>query len=351
MLGQPLPWDLYTAAGVLVLRAGSDISDAAQMRALRERPLFRPTSGDAGEGYPGQAIHALIQDLDAVLQNPDVDGLAASLTGIAVALIALHRADPDAALGLARLLENKARASRHCVLCALVGLSVGEQMEMSEDALKLLVCAALSMNIAAMKLHNELTDRQRLDASEREEIAEHPGRAVNLLHAHGITDRAWLDTVFQHHENMDGSGYPVGLRGADIGLPARILRVADLYCAKISGRYYRPPRSSIFAMQYLFGHERRKIDTQIASQLLRRYGFFPPGTLVTLSNRETAVVTRIQARKQALRHVVSVLDARQRALERPAERDTHKPGFAVAHLAEPRPDWPEIHWEAAWGYA
>lgn len=351
MLGQPLPWDLYTATGVLVLRAGYDLSDPAQMRSLRERPLFRPTGDETDEGHPGQAIHALIQDLDAVLQDSDTKDLADSLRRAATTLIALHRADPDAALGLARLIENRARATRHCVLCALVGLSVGEQMEMTDESLDELVCSALSMNIAAMKLHNELIDRQRLDAQERADIAEHPGRAVNLLHAHGITDRAWLDTVFQHHENMDGSGYPVGLRGADICLPARILRVADLYCAKISGRYYRPPRSSLFAMQYLFGPERRKIDTQIASQLLRRYGFFPPGTLVTLSNRETAVVTRVQARRQALRHVVSVLDARERVLEHPAERDTRKQGFAVARLAEPRPDWPEIHWEAAWGYA
>jgi HD-GYP domain-containing protein (c-di-GMP phosphodiesterase class II) len=348
--GQPLPWDLYTSAGVLVLSAGSDVTDPAQWRALRERALYRRADYSGGGGHPGLAIQEIISDLDTLFQTDEVGDLGASLRLAARALIALHKADADATIGLTRLLATPSRATRHCVLSVLICLSVGEHMEMTDTELETLAAATLSMNIGSMKLHAELVGRNQLDPHEKEAIREHPGQAVNLLYMRGVTDSDWLDAVFQHHENMDGSGYPSGLHANEICLPARIIRVADLYCAKIAGRFYRPPRSSLFAMQYLFGQERRKIDTQVASLLLRRYGFFPPGTLVTLANHETAVVTRVQERKQALRHVVSVLDGRQRPLDPPAERDTQKPGYAVARLSEPATDWPDIHWETAWGY-
>jgi HD-GYP domain-containing protein (c-di-GMP phosphodiesterase class II) len=351
LLGESLPWDLYTSAGVLVLRAGSQISDIEHLHGLRARSLFRPADLQAGQAHPERSILDIIQTLDNLYEDPTGHDLGSALRHAAIDIITLYRADADASIGLARLIASPSRATRHCVLSALVSLGVGEHMEMSEADLETLTVAALSMNIAAMKLHNDLIDRNHLEAGEREAVAEHPGNAVNLLYSHGITDRDWLDAVFQHHENMDGSGYPSGVLGAEICLPARILRVADLYCAKISGRFYRPPRSSLFAMQYIFGHERRKIDTQIAGMLLRRYGFFPPGTLVTLSNQETAVVTRVQERKHALRHVVSFIDGRDRLLDQPTERDTQKPAFAVTRLAEARPDWPEIQWERVWGYA
>ncbi len=351
IIGQALPWDLYTASGVLISPAGQMVGDLAQLQKLMARTLFRPADLQSHEGNPARSLRDLFDTLDTLYATPEQADLSAGIRHSVGTLMALHRADADAALGLTRLLPGPAGATRHCLLTAQFSLGIGTYLGMDPPTLETLTSAALSMNIAAMKLHNELIDRNQLSREEKEAIQDHPGQAVNLLYASGITDSAWLDAVFQHHENMDGSGYPTGLRGNEISMPARILRVADLYAAKISGRYYRPPRSSLFAMQYLFGHERRKIDSQLATLLLRRYGFFPPGTLVFLSNHETAVVTRIQERKNALRHVVSFLDSRGRAMERPAERDTQKSGFSVTRLAEIQRDWPEIRWESVWGYA
>jgi hypothetical protein len=351
IIGEPLPWDLYTASGVLISPAGLVIGDAAHLLKLQARAVFRPADLDCHGDSPTQTLLDLIHTLDALYGSPEQHEIGAGIRHSVATLMALHSADPDAALGLTRLLKCNSGATRHCVLTAQFCLGVGAHLGMELTALETLAAAALSMNIAAMKLHNELIDRNQLSREEKEAIQNHPGQAVDLLYNSGIKDSVWLDAVFQHHENMDGSGYPTGLRGKEISQLARIMRVADLYVAKISGRYYRPPRSSLFAMQYLFGHERRKIDSQVATLLLRRYGFFPPGTLVYLANHETAVVTRVQERKHALRHVVSFLDGRDRALDRPIERDTQKPAFSVVRLADINRDWPEIRWESVWGYA
>jgi len=177
----------------------------------------------------------------------------------------------------------------------------------------------------------------------------HPGHAADLLQSLGIDDTLWLDTVRQHHENMDGSGYPEGIEGARIGLPARILRVADIYCTRISGRNYRPPKSGRYALRELFGRQRSQLDSQIAILLVRRVGWYPPGSLIRLASRESACVTR-RNRGGFIRFAVSFLDARGRPFDPPRERDlttrTHRPRGVL--MLDPA--WPKIEWKQLWGY-
>ncbi len=350
IIGKPLPWDVYTAAGVLLSPAGMMVDDEAHFQRLKSRPLFRPAGPEGDQTRPADTLLDLVATLDALYEDPQDPDLMAGIQVATQTILALMEADADAALGLTRCLPLASPATRHCLLCALICASMAEHQGLEKPVIASLVSAALTMNISAMKLHASLIGQRDLDPETRATIQEHPGAAVDVLYKAGVRDRIWLDTVMQHHENMDGSGYPTGLSLGDICQTARMLRVVDLYCAKVSGRHYRPPRSSMFAMQYMFGQERRKVDTQMAHLLLRRYGFFPPGTLLQLANQETAVVTRVHGQRHPLKHVVSFLDARGRVLERPAERDTQKPGFAVSRLAEPAPDWPEVDWQAIWGY-
>jgi HD-GYP domain-containing protein (c-di-GMP phosphodiesterase class II) len=349
-IGKPLPWDLYTASGVLISPAGLVIDDAAHLHKLQTRVLFRPADQDSQGERPTQTLLDLIHTLDALYDSPEQHEAGSGIRHSAGTLMALHGADPDATLGLTRLLDCRSGATRHCVLTAQFCLGIGAHLGMETDMLETLAAAALSMNIAAMKLHNELIDRNQPSREEMEAIQNHPGQAVDLLYKSGVSDSIWLDAVFQHHENMDGSGYPAGLKGGDIVPEARILRVADLYAAKISGRQYRPPRTSLSAMHYLFGDERRRIDRHMATQLLRRFGFFPPGTLARLENGEMAVVARLRPRASPLRNMVSFLAADGRVLAYPQERDTLLPEFAVSQLVEADPRWPAIVWQRIWGY-
>lgn len=66
----------------------------------------------------------------------------------------------------------------------------------------------------------------------------HSMYSYDILKKHGYSDLV-LDTVMYHHENYDGTGYPEGLRGTDIPLGARILRVCDMFAALIGKRIYR----------------------------------------------------------------------------------------------------------------
>jgi hypothetical protein len=91
---------------------------------------------------------------------------------------------------------------------------------------------------------------------------------------------------------MDGTGYPLGLRGEDILPEARILRVADTWCALVlnrQGKGRKPPRH---ALHLLSESARGQLDYQAFLALKKLIGFYPPGTFVRLVNRETALVVR-----------------------------------------------------------
>lgn len=349
LLDHVLAWDLYTASGTLLASAGTRIETPEQLRRLGDQPLFRKPDGTPVAGNPAQRLQGTAGALAGLFAAPAKPRLEADLRAQAKALLSLHLQDAEAALGLVRLIPLPGMALRHCMHSALVALVMAEALGWSEQRLESLTCAALSMNLAEMALHEHLAmGAVPLTEDQRRAIRQHPARSTETLVAAGVTDRDWLAAVLAHHEHLDGSGYPGGLTGDAIPTMARILRVADYYCAKVSGRYYRPPRSPEQALRSLFGSERQRLDLHLAAHLLRRLGLYPPGTLLRLANRETAVVTRYPGQRKALKQVVSFLDYRGRVHERPQVRDIGQ--HAIVGLADPDPRWPPIDWERLWGY-
>lgn len=102
-----------------------------------------------------------------------------------------------------------------------------------------------------------------------------------------------LDIIHQHHEAMDGSGYPRGLKGEEIDPLARVVEVANRYdklCNPLDASKAMSPHD---ALSYLFAQQRAKHDPLHLRMLIRSLGVFPPGTVVHLSNGATALVTSV----------------------------------------------------------
>ncbi|MDD5387784.1 MAG: HD domain-containing protein [Gallionellaceae bacterium] len=346
LIGQPLPWDVYSESGVLIAGAGLVLADEAQFNRLATRALFREGEGGEAADAPLGRLVDLAKQAETCLKHPE----AGAIQVVARDLLALRRADVDACLGYSCLAPLARPSVSHALRVLFVAGLLAEHLDFSDAEQESLAAAALTMNAASLDLHDRLHAYAGVvPEADRTTLRGHPQASVAWLERAGVSDLFWLDAVRQHHENMDASGYPGGLPGSAISLAARVLRVADFYCAKISGRHYRPPKSASFAFQELFGRERAHLDSQIAAQLLRRMGIYPPGTLVRLANRETACIAR-RAPNGAARWAVSVLDARERMLEPPQTRDITSRNHAIIGTADRQPGWPTINWMAVWGY-
>ncbi|WP_300451602.1 HD domain-containing phosphohydrolase [Accumulibacter sp.] len=364
LIGQAAPCDLFNASGVLMLRAGARIGHGRQDPSEPLR-FHCPASFAARICHvnPARELSRIALALGDMAERVASGGnvSASELRRLADDLLEVWRLDADACLGAVRLSRFARAGVRHAILVALLALETGAAGGVPIRSLPTLAGAGLSMNLTKLALHDEMFERSAApDAAQRREIVSHPAEGARLLRRIGQGCEEWIPAVAGHHENIDGSGYPAGLKGASITVTARILRVADTLAARLTGRRARSPvywnlsRSgdSSLLTRHVFGPDLALLDKSLAGQLMRSLGPFPPGSLVRLSNRELAVVTRrtLGAAAQP-RQVFAITDTDGRPLETPTFRRTGLGWLAIRAYAQDEASRHQSHgWSSAWGY-
>jgi len=173
--------------------------------------------------------------------------------------------DAVVALGL-RVKDREARA--HNLRVARLCVHIGRQLSMSAYELRLLARAGLMHDIGKLGIpDNVLGKHSPLDDAEWNLIRTHPEMGLTLLDRAGQSRREVL-AVLYHHERLDGSGYPYGLRAEAIPIEARIVAVADTYDALTSDRPYRPACSDAEARRVLIEEAGARLDGRAVNALL-----------------------------------------------------------------------------------
>ncbi len=165
----------------------------------------------------------------------------ASAAALARQEATLRKALTDALAAMAGMLEQRdPYTAGHQKHVASLAVAIGREMGLSPDRLEALNLAAIVHDIGKIEVPVEiLTKPARLSRAEFALIKHHPEVGYNLLRR---IDFPWpiADIIRQHHEYLDGSGYPHGLKGDEILPEARILTVADIVESISSDRPYRP---------------------------------------------------------------------------------------------------------------
>lgn len=355
LLGQPLPWDLFDRYGVLLLARGAVLEDAGQVLRLNARRLFARAEELGGLEVsemlsPFTALAEVVSTLDSVFAAGVGQDVAPLVQRMADTIRAVIATDQDACLGWIALDRSAAYSLRHSVAVALVCELVAAELGLPPSEQRSMLCAALTMNAGMRELQDRLTGRNgELDPEERAEIAAHPERSCAWLRARGVVDEIWLTAVADHHELLDGRGYPRGLTASMIALPARLIALVDIYCAKTGERFYRPPKLPAAAAHDILRGRRSGVDPMLAGILFRLMGVHPPGTLVRLANREVAVITHNAPGGQPV--VVSVLNPMDEPLPQPTMREASKIATSIRSYVTFDPAMHRFDLERLWGYA
>lgn len=167
----------------------------------------------------------------------------------------------DALLGAERRYHKK-----HPRLPALVG-ELAAQLELSEAETTEALYASLLYDLGLMLIDEELLQKKKpLSAAETSVLKVHPYITLDLLREIEISD-AIRRGILHHHEHWDGKGYPNQLKGEEIPRLARLLAVADAYCALTEERPQRPAMTSSKALVELEKESGRQFDPQILAAL------------------------------------------------------------------------------------
>lgn len=255
----------------------------------------------------------------------------------------------EALLCLSHLRQFDADELTHGVDVCVFALVIGKHQGFSRAQLERLGIGALLHDVGKMRLpRNLLRKPGAYTEQERSLMHQHPrlGVAV-LLHADGIHDDS-RRIVVEHHERINGSGYPARLRGDQIAPGSEIVGLADAYDAMLSSRGGRPPLLPAQAIKELYhGGLRGEFDLRWVERVVRYLGVYPVGSVVELNTGERGIVTAVHP-GNALRPSVTLLwDARQQRYPTPlrvslATASAGPPRTIVCTL-DPGPDELDVH--------
>ena len=354
-VGQPLHFNAYDAKGNLLLRMGQVIGTAAQLQNLLAHGLFYGSQDECRGPLPPLAPSPLARvlaaraRLQALLADPRPADFAGEIGQIGELVREACRLNPDVALASTLLRREAPYGARHAVNTAIACQLTGTALELDPLELAATVAAALTMNIGMFELQEELVALDGpLSEAQHAAVRAHCQRGVVQLRDHGVTSAPWLNAVRDHHERADGSGYPGGKRGEEIGRPARLLALADVYCARVSGRDYRPPLQPTLALRWLFLNVGTALDERLARMFIKTLGIYPPGTGVRLRNGSIAVVTqRGPASHQPV--VASLTTHDGIRVGAPIRRRGDVEAHAVSEVVDLAALGIEVEMEALWG--
>ncbi len=210
---------------------------------------------------------------------------------IAVNIQGLVEYDSDALLGAVHLADQFPYPVHHPMQIAVLAELILERLQVKQVVRLSVLAAALTGNVA-MNSYQQRLHQQRtpLNEQQRRVINRHPLQSAQKLDAAGVDDLLWLELVTQHHEKLDGTGYPRKLQGDAIRREARILALADVYSAMVTHRPYRSPIKHRDSLRDIFTQRGSKFDSKLTLLFLNELGVYPPGVYVRLNNGELAVV-------------------------------------------------------------
>jgi diguanylate cyclase (GGDEF)-like protein/putative nucleotidyltransferase with HDIG domain len=153
------------------------------------------------------------------------------------------------------------------VRVAMLAVRVARELALGGARLDDLRVAARLHDIGKLGVPDTILNKPGpLDEEEYRLIKTHSVLGAELLRSWGLTDSAMI--VRQHHERIDGSGYPAGLRGDEIGIEARIVHAADAYLAMTADRPYRKAMAQEAAFAELLDHSGTQFDAAVVTALI-----------------------------------------------------------------------------------
>lgn len=200
-------------------------------------------------------------------------------------------------LGITRLKTKDEYTYLHSVaVCALM-VNLARELGLDDKDVREAGIAGLLHDVGKMAVPEAILNKPgSLTAEEFGQMRNHTTRGhAMLLKGVAIPDVA-LDVCLNHHEKMDGTGYPLGLTGDQLSLHARMGAICDVYDAMTSQRCYKAafsPIDTIMTMRAQAGH----FDPALLFHFLRSIGLFPPGMLVRLRSNQLAVTLPVTGRR------------------------------------------------------
>ena len=179
----------------------------------------------------------------------------------------------------------------HSINTTIFSLLIGQQLNLSPIALRSLAEGTILHDIGKTLIDPKVLYKNGiLNDEEFEIVKQHTIAGYELLKTNPLLTELSRIISLQHHERLDGSGYPYGLTDKEIHPFAKIVAIADMYDALTAERCYRKSLTNNQAYQILAKESTVKLDAHLLGQFLKHIAIYPNGTLVNLSDGTRGII-------------------------------------------------------------
>jgi HD-GYP domain-containing protein (c-di-GMP phosphodiesterase class II) len=272
-----------------------------------KRGSFKKEYRKATQNY--RATGKLVSDFMKHVENGG--GIDTTLAKEAVASSVdsiLH--SPDAHLGLSQLKNKDKYTAQHSLNVCMLSIVLGRHIGLDEKELRKVGLCGMMHDMGKMLIPTEVLNKPgELDPDELATMQTHTTLGSELLKSSPNMFSGAIETALTHHERMNGTGYPKGLRDGKMSYYSKIVSIVDTYDALTSDRVYRASVTHLDATQILYEQAGNAFDNQLITKFIESLGVFPPGCYVALSDKRIALVVETNQHTKLRPKVIPILSA------------------------------------------
>lgn len=183
---------------------------------------------------------------------------------------------------------------RHSVNVAALSTMLGRWVGLNGSELNLLIYSAVLHDLGKTKIDKDILDkREHLTSKELKEIKSHPAIGYKYIKDIPFLDKSVSYGVLMHHERVDGSGYPLGLKDENIHKFAKIIAIADVFDAVNSDRVYKKSKGPFEALEIIKKEGLGKLDYEYCNIFLNHVVNYYIGENVVLNTKKACKIIQV----------------------------------------------------------
>lgn len=232
----------------------------------------------------------------ALVYGDSGQNLLKTLTNVSDSLIDELLNSDDLKISIMDIKTESHYMYEHAINTAVLAVMISVKMGLSMKEMRNIAVASLLANIGYTQISSTLYDHEKLlSESEWQVIKQHPKIGYDILSNNANLNAHIKSMVIQHHERINGTGYPYGITDKELHPHSKIIMIADVYDAMTSDRKHRLAFAHNEVLEYIMANAGTLFDFEITNIFSRCIVPYPAGTYVKLSDGTRAIVLRNNA--------------------------------------------------------
>ncbi|MDG5788913.1 HD-GYP domain-containing protein [Evansella sp. AB-P1] len=223
----------------------------------------------------------------------DMDKLSPTFSNVVNNILSDIHSNKEAVSMLSDVFCYDTYVFQHSLNVTIYSLALGKKYGLSEKQLEELGLGAILHDIGKVAIPIEVLNKEEtLTFEEFALIKEHTNIGFDMLRKAHTISLLTAHCAFQHHERLDGSGYPRGIKGDDIHIYAKIIGIADVFDAVTGNRVYRKAKLPNEGLELLYSGAATMFDKEMVEAFSKTVAIYPIGLEVALSDGRMGVVSK-----------------------------------------------------------